>query len=52
MHVCFVVYVLAIQYLAKRFSEMTYFVSGWTQNLNPINICPLAYLNNQTSKFH
>ena len=42
MHVCFVVFVLVFQYLAKRLagkniSEMTCFVSGGTLNLSLIN---------------
>ena len=44
MHVCFVVFVLVFQYVAKRLavknvSEMTYFVSRGTSNLHSISHC-------------
>jgi len=43
MHVCFVVFPLVFQYLARRLAgknvpEMTCFVSGGTSNLNSINL--------------
>jgi len=43
MHVCFVVFPLVFQYLARRLAgknvpELTCFVSGGTSNLNSINL--------------